>query len=406
MQQHVIKWILVSLLCAVSTARAQPEVRYLPIIEPQHVLDKLGGPTLVSIHLKDATPQQFYEELEKQTGLNILSTYEYWKAQKPLVTLDVDQEPFWLVVHKFALQTGRGIAEQDPMLQDHLYAGEKAQGVDGFYSSTGPFFLTLAGISQQQTGESNEVYGHTKTSINAKQTLTLRLFSDPKVNCFTPSSAFVIEKVETDDGISLIDQEKEAIFGMREAHSTWVNIPLDKPGLYGKKIKILKGYCLINVVTAKKTWTIPDITKAQGATFGEIPHNVTMQDTLSRFIAQYKVNKVTLEKKPYNYRYVVQLYATHSTPPLFYVQSGSRMFTDIRVWGINGKERSTSNPDNTSNNDYSNDPNHILEHEQLDLELDVYQNNPGSHPRKMVWQVPTEFRRVKVPFVFHDIPLP
>lgn len=405
MQRQVIKWLLVFLLCAVTPGLAQPEVINLSTIEPQHVLDKLGGPTLVSIHLKDATPQQFYEALAKQTGLNILSSYEYWKAQKPLVTLDVDQEPFWLVVHKFALQTGLGIGERDPMLQDHLYAEKHGYGIDGFYSSTGPFFLTLAGITQRQTGESTAVYGHTKTSLKAKQTLTLRLFSDPKVNFFTQTGAsFVIQQAVTDDGVSLIDQEKEVLFYTRTVHTGGVSIPLDKPALSGKTIKILKGYFLVSVVTAKKTWTIPDITKAQGATFGQIPPNVTKEDTLSQFIAQYKVNKISLEEK--SHRYVVQLYATHSRPPLFYTRSGSPMFSDIRIWGKDGTEYSTSNPDNTLNNDFSNDPNHILEHEQLDLTLYAYQNNPDAHPQKMVWQVPTEFHRVKVPFEFHDIPLP
>ena len=405
MQQHGIKWGLVFLLCATSTALAQPEVRHSTIIEPQHVLDKLGGPTLVSIHLKDASPQQFYEELAKQTGLNILSTYPYWKAQKPLVTLDVDQEQFWLVVHKFALQTGLGLAERDPMLQDHLYADKQSNGIDGFYSSTGPFFLTLGGITQQQTGDSTIVYGHTKTSLNAKQTLTLVLFSDPKVDiCTQLGASFVLQQAVTDTGISLIDQEKRVLFDTRTVHRAWVNIPLDKPALYGKTIKILKGYFSVSAVTAKKTWTIPDITKAQGATFGQIPPNVTKQDTRSQFITQFKVNKVTLEKDPH--RFVVQLYATHSTPPLIYSRTGSVMFSDIRVWGKDGKERSTSNPDNTINNDFSNDPNHILEHEQLDLELDLYKDRPGEYPQKIVWQVPTEFSRVKVPFEFHDIPLP
>ncbi|MEO6907276.1 MAG: hypothetical protein ABI210_05245 [Abditibacteriaceae bacterium] len=406
MQQHVIKWVLVFLLCAVSTAHAQPEVRQIPSIEPQHVLDKLGGPTLVSIHLKNATPQQFYEELAKQTGPDILWAYPYWKAQKPLVTLDVDQEPFWLVVHKFALQTGRGIAEQASMLQDHLYASDESYDIDGFYSSTEPFFLTLANITQHQTRVSTVAYGHTKTSIGATQTLNLALFSDPKVNFFIEQgTSFVIQKAITDNGISLIDHEKGFTSYSGHVHTWLVSIPFDKPTLSGKTIKILKGYFSVDVETAKKTWTIPDITKAQGATFGQIPPNLTDQDTISNFIAKYKVNKVTFEEKPP--RFVVQLYATHSIFPFFNgISSWSPIFSDVHVWGIDGKERHISNPDNTSNHDLSNDPNHILEQEQLDIDLAVNSETPGEYPKKMVWQVPTEFRSVKVPFEFHDIPLP
>ena len=63
------------------------------------------GPTYVSLHLKDATPQKAFAELSRQCGIPI--TAQSWqRITQPTITLEVNNEPFWAAMRRVCMTFG------------------------------------------------------------------------------------------------------------------------------------------------------------------------------------------------------------------------------------------------------------------------------------------------------------
>ena len=65
------------------------------------------GPTLVTFHLKDATPQAVFAELSRQGHLPIVPLREsLWRQPTRSPSLDADDEPFWSAMRRACAEFG------------------------------------------------------------------------------------------------------------------------------------------------------------------------------------------------------------------------------------------------------------------------------------------------------------
>src|SRR5215211_1041548 len=115
--------LLLLLALVALPVRAQPPEPPKPIAPPLSLDEAnvlLGGPTRITLHLKDAVPQAVVAELSKQAGVSIrLPVWGGDETRNKPLAIDVENQPFWtalsevcakLRVQPPAWGTDRGLA--------------------------------------------------------------------------------------------------------------------------------------------------------------------------------------------------------------------------------------------------------------------------------------------------------
>src|SRR5437773_2103341 len=87
--------LLAAPLCAQPPDRPRPPKPAAPPLSLDEAGALLGGPTRVTLHLKDAAPQAVVAELSKQAGVSIRLQLWGEEDRKKPVTLDLEDQPFW-----------------------------------------------------------------------------------------------------------------------------------------------------------------------------------------------------------------------------------------------------------------------------------------------------------------------
>jgi hypothetical protein len=222
------------------------------------------GATLVTLQLKEVSPESAFAELAKQSGFAIQATYpNLWtQAQSQRVTLSVNKEPFWTVFMK--LCAAGGVYPQ--------YTGERTGGIPLSLDSSNRFkcpSFPVGSCLVVLNRISRTVAADLETGTISRQDLQLQftLLTEPKLRAFNVASWAMVQEAADELGNSLLAARPTGVTvtgGHPQVHT--VSARMSYPAQAGKRIARVKGYVPITVQTGSEDFEIPNVLSAQNVT--------------------------------------------------------------------------------------------------------------------------------------------
>lgn len=163
--------------------------------------NRLLGPTLVTIHVKDAPAQQVFKELARQAQTDIPpEPPELWTQHEwPKVTLNADRVEFWTVFREACSQAGVE-PEQSDNLKMRLSEAEPPKPFTKSPAITRGAFILLAEGAERRASLRFADAGN----VERGATLTMHAIAEPKLRLIRDSAAAVLEEAVDDHGNSLL----------------------------------------------------------------------------------------------------------------------------------------------------------------------------------------------------------
>lgn len=328
---------------------------------------RLMGPSLITLHVKDATPGEVFASLTRQCGAP-LPTWpdKLWdEANWPNLTLDLDRQPFWEVIADLGKRLQVDYLITEP--QDIRIARDSGHPPAGMFVS-GAFLITADPI----------VF---RNGMN----IEVSVYGEPKV-VVTRAVSFKLERAEDDHGNPLLPQTSRRMFGRRfRTGSRQLPMPFQRPPDEVSRIGRLKGSITVVVQVASDTWEVKD------------PAAMTATTRLVDSVP------VTLESF-FPARAGGEGYELLAALPVGFNSRGTQdeitelMRKRMKVLDDNGRALTQSTPDSRGTNDGA----------EITTDFTPVNSPDGGRvgaPAKIVWDIPTETRQVVVPFDFKEIPI-
>jgi hypothetical protein len=372
---------------------------------------RVSGPSLITLHLHEVTPEQAYAEIARQAHAE-LSCYppSLWTSGDwPAVTLSADREPFWQVVRRLAEQTGVGprLVGDELRIARPPLPGRRAPGLPvgvGVDSSapaavSGAFFIVATRVSRTRSIDLNS--GDERGDFN----VGLAVLAEPKMRVLQVSPVR-LEAADDELGHSLLPtivRPERSAYTATPRNGVWqTSLALQYPPARqaGQRIAHLRGTMSAIIQTRSDR--------------AEIPHLDDVQD-LDGHVGQISF---TIER----FRKAGSLFEL-----LLSVERGGRSqaeWTRLRQT-IATNPISVQAPDGSPL--LSRGVSQSLSDEKIDLTcrfwLDRTRHNaaPAQAPIlkpepqveadeqasfKMVWEVPLESKMIDIPFELTDLPMP
>jgi hypothetical protein len=328
---------------------------------------RLMGPSLITLHVKDASPAEVFANLSRQCG-SPLPTWpdKLWdESNWHRLTLDYDRRPFWQVIGELGKQLQVDYLTTEP--QEIRIARDSGHPPGGI-SISGAFLVTADPI----------VF---RNGMN----IELSVYGEPKV-VVTRAVSFKLERAEDDHGNPLLPQTSRRMFGRRfRTGSRQLPMPFQRPLEEVNRIGRLKGTLNIVVQTATNTWQV---------------HDPATMSATTRLVDSVPV---TLESF-FPARAGGEGFELQAALPVGFNSRGTQdEITELirkrmKVLDENGHALSLSMVDSRGTN------------EGAEITADFTPVNPPGGgrvgtPAKIVWEIPAETRQLVVPFDFKDLPI-
>ncbi|MBV9467677.1 MAG: hypothetical protein JO316_01840 [Abitibacteriaceae bacterium] len=391
------------LACAVGAlvqcAMAQPPDRgaddpsgesRLPLILPAELKRSIGGPTLITLHLKNVKPQAALDEFIKQAKQGGVEVRLYASGQelpiKEPVTLDITAQPFWQALQTLAPKIGVFPSPWNNRNGITLAAWNNPFGT-GLTQMSWPGLIVAREINRTQVF-TQPLGGNQPALKHENLRLSLSAFIDPKVRIIQRRSSLHFDEVVDEKGHSLIQEKDVPLNAYNNAASPFFQLEpvLAQPAGLGKRIARLRAALRLGVVAKQETWEVPDILQAKGLL-------KTVDDKI------YTVESA--QKNGDNY--VVRL-GVSSIVQMPNVVPNFEVFGAVRLLDAQGHEYSHTT---TSNNGSEKGITAIL---TFSRPPEAPNNDkspaPLGVPTKLIWDFPTEIRTAEVPVEFNNLPLP
>ena len=140
--------------------------------------------TMITLHMIDTSTEAVYGEIARQAKLQIVAAAGKW-PQLPNVSIDVDRQPFWKVMHQLAAQTGMApvsmsLRQREVHLNYNPNWGKAPSSYDGcalFVANSITFSQYVSYILQGQarSSVSLDINAYIDPSIDVLQVMGLRL---------------------------------------------------------------------------------------------------------------------------------------------------------------------------------------------------------------------------------------
>lgn len=235
-------------------------------LSPQQAITLLGGQTLITLHLKDATPQEFYTALWSQTSLPPFDAkkFKFWR-NPPSISLDVDNEPFWLVMRQVAQKYGISVANfGNSPKEEALAPNQSAGSLAGKTVSNQPFLFTINTIDHSLQRTMHIDSTEKQPVVRDRLHLTIRIFSDLKFPLLQEGTTVTVTQATNDKGISLLEQNPtERKAGGFDKFQAYFQLPLVPQPTNGGMITTLKGSMRTVIATKSTSWKIDDLLRCR-----------------------------------------------------------------------------------------------------------------------------------------------
>jgi hypothetical protein len=359
------------------------------------------GPTFVTLHLKDATAAEAFDELARQAGAK-LATQPPGLLQRddlPRVTLDAERQPFWMVMRQLC-GTCKVRPERSGEKKLALAADDGSWAKRPFVTS-GPFLVTAnelyvtrgirfgaeppaaeakpekVALPRDALAPGDDVKDHAQLQVEA--------WFEPKLHGMSWSVGNVVEAVD-DAGRSMLlprgaEPRRRATYGGSRYYGEWESVvwlavpPNDRPHAKLAKLKFLSSF-----------------SEQTGVERIEVPNVLTAKDVEHVVGAARLVVKGVTRLGNDQYELAVGSYPVGDAQAWRGVQAG-QFRRGPRLLSDDGRELSQAGGSSSmSDREYTS---------QLRFMADR-----GKEPAKLVWDVPTGVQQYAVPVEFQDLAIP
>ena len=352
----------------------------------------VGGPTLVTVHLKDVPAQAVLEALSKQSRVPLRLLFMDDVVPAPKYTIDIEKQPFWTALLEVCrqLQLAPQLAG-DRNVQDLLPGNpDDALGV------LVPLHPLVTLTAREMRHEHTFSLKGDKGAFQVLQEVHGVYFNgwaliDPKIRV-APNTTVNVDITEAidDKGQKLLHEQPGASFV--QSPVLW-DLQFNMDGIpdAGKKLASLKGVIKAFVVAKSERWEVTDLTNAK-------PQSKTIKTPQGNEI--YHIVDMGQDEKQYEVTIAVTWPAQAAIAPDedFNVQQLRMARQDLgaltRLLDAQGRDIPylSSKVDGESIT--------LMFARQAEGE-----NVPGV-PKTLVLDIPLEFRELQIPFEFKDVPLP
>jgi hypothetical protein len=348
-----------------------------------------SGPSVITLHLKDATAQDAFAALARQARCefptypaNLLSAKDNNNGG-PVpggITVDYDRANFWVVFKDLCQKTGLGPQQYGNDRRMTLSRGTSVSW-NGPTVTSGPFLIVANRISR-----SNAVDLANPANVQTDFSMSLSAFCEPKVRVIGSSYNVKVDEAVDDKGNALTSNE--FVYDNMNNGQQWMwnltarlKYPQDNAG---KRIQRLKGSVKFLVQTRSESLDIPDVLAAKNVTQNVGGRRIVLKEVKKngeQYDVQMSIFRDGLNAQEWNALqypgYAVRL-----------LDKEGRALTS-HGWGGGGGGNEMSYNFNFSKQNF---------HGGED-------GKPGE-PHRLVWEIPIETRETNVNFEYKDLPLP
>jgi hypothetical protein len=352
-------------------------------------LDRLdqNRPTLVTIKVQEASPESVMEELSRQVGIPIQVWPDTpWQHKKKSITMEMEQQPFWLVMQEFCRQAEVRLQPRDQSGAITLHQGApEAQG----YPQT---IHNGSLITARRIGRSHNIDFGRGLQVDTPMSLQVQLLTEPKLRIIRGRSQLEVSEAVDENGLSLISSSRSDHW--HAPHwGGWhweLQAPLQYHPQQGKALKSFKGAAQFIVVEQEEHWEVDDLLNVQNVE--KILPTVTykIQDFTRggdnnyrlRFVIEFDSDRRRLNRDDplTDYGSVINTMKVLDAAGNAYRRMGG------------GGGGGGAGPRMTLN---------------YNVTFARAENAPNlREPAKLIWSIPTEIKEVSLPVEFQDLPLP
>lgn len=343
----------------------------------------LVGPSLITLHVKDAKPQEVFAQIGKQSR----SEFPTWPRNlfqqnnnNATITMDLDRVNFW-VAFKEACQKGGVFPQQ--IGNDRRMTLQQGSNTywNGPSVTSGPFLIVANRLYR-----SNSVDLANPGIVQHDFNMSLSAFAEPKVKVVQSSYNVHVEEAVDDKGNSLVNTNR--MYDGMSSGQQWMwnltaSLNYPEKEAAGKKIARFKGSVKFLVQTKSETLDVPDVLTVKN-----------LQKTVANrrmLIKEVKKNGEQYEAQMTLYRDSMSQADWNSMQNPGY--SVRLLDKDGRAlsangWGGGGGGNEMTYTWNFTRNSWGGDEGKVGE------------------PHRLMWEIPLETRETNVSFEFKDLPLP
>ena len=214
--------------------------------------DRISGASIITLHMKDATPRQAFDALSRQCFAPLKPFPDnLWDQQKwPTVAVDIDRKPFWEAIAALSEQTGVRLQSAGQGLR--LMRDGPAR--TGRTIVSGAFLVVATEINLSQTIS----LGDGKRQSNFA--VVLWFAPEPKLQVLSGGAESDLQEAIDDRGNSLLPDGADGRASPSGQISEWGwPVTLKYPEQPGTKITRLRGAASFVVQTASQKIKLRDL---------------------------------------------------------------------------------------------------------------------------------------------------
>jgi len=410
---NISRFAVCALLVSALPAFAQPDAKPnndlpYPKVTPEDAA-KLGlTKEPMQFHLRDVTLSDALDQLQKQSGLQIDTT---WMGANPdlqkKLSLDLEtrsfDEAFGAILQ--AADVKAYLQFYAPNRKPNLVFGEDAQYKDAPLSGTNGFPLRLTSIDSVL---SKSVVINKTAAPNRSQSNNLSVTLVPVQAPQLPiidSPRIRLTRADDDKGRSLLSKDAAPTMGNFYSFRPQDPIKLLPPQADAQKIAHFEGVTTYVLYSKRETWEVPDVLNAKnvghdfqngGQTLRALVQSVQKAGdklTVNIHINGPETNGAAAVPNPFlSFQQIVAAIRLTDAKGRALQPAGYGGHSSGNVYNINANF--TLPPSQTP-------PAIGMDGKPMDDETPTFDG-----PIKLTFNVPTEFVQTQVPFSFHDLPLP
>jgi hypothetical protein len=347
--------------------------------------NRATGTSYITMHLKDATPQQVFAELSRQASTELrVSPPTLWESRAwPRIDIDLERQPFWLAMREICTKVG--VAPQNNGIEREMVIMDRQGGGPSWgtapVSAHGPFMVMATMVNTYASRDFNQP-AVTRRSCN----INLLVYAEPKIRVLQGSYGARVDEAVDEHEQSWVMPGQQAE-GM-QPNMTWVwplSVSLMPPENAGKKLARLKGSGRFVIQTRSEQAEITNVLDPK-------TKNVT------RVVGGKRFTLKEVRRAGDSYIVTLTLYRAGWNP-----NEWNYMYPQSIFKLLDGAGKPLPRTSNTGGGGGG---------EQVDISIHFQRqnwapsDNDTADPVRLVWEVPIETKEVVVPFEFTDLELP
>ena len=341
--------------------------------------DNLDEPTRITLHFANAAPKDVIEDLNRQSGADIKPyPRNLWAARAwNGIDLDVNDVSLWTAVREFCLKAGLSLQRTGIEREMVLMQGTVRQSADDPVSEHGPFLFVADSIRKDASVDLVQPGNVRRTCV-----VQMMLYAEPRVRVLRAATLASIEEAVDERGNSLDGQGRDVADAM-EATKAWMSVVIARltpPTKAGHVLARLRGNVRLLVQSRSQT--------------AEVALPVGGKDVILRDVVRsagglkLTIREVRNTGETYGVRVTVQ---REAPGPIVWTDSDIQYMirmVDTAGQPLSRRGGAVTGPDMT-----------------LAFGREDWTGAGAGAPVKLVFEVPTAVREVRVPFEFENLPM-